>query len=182
MAKPTLISDVRSVLHRSLPESPVHGAGFQPAPSSRNLAESSQLPETSPIHRVHQVMQSLQPATAPRHLFPGTSLVLAAQQAQFEPEKTAKGRSLQEELVIRRDVFSGDLASIIRLAFLDECNGSIPFVAETLLEELKVIERRDRSYYVAESHDEDAVAAYCHRQKRRKDILARLLKLKRIAR
>jgi hypothetical protein len=179
MSKPTLVTDVRSVLRRSLPEPNARVIDFDTARPFENVAPFPQLPDNSMVYRSREVMNSLQAATALSRLFPGTPLIVLA-----VPENPAKDLPMDVAPLPMREIStrperSADLAAIIRSSFSDEFEDSVPAVAEALLGELGVIERQDRSYYVAENHDDDAMAAYNYRQRRRKDILSELLELKR---
>jgi hypothetical protein len=189
MPKPTVISDVRSVLRRSLPESDTRVIEFNAARTYNtynNVTEFPQLPEETIVGRVRQVMNSLQAATALSHLFPGTPLlVLAVPQDRFE-ESTQPLEGTYNDVaplpmreINTRNEAAPELTALIRASFVDEFREGVPAVAESLLGELGVIERQDRGYYLADNHDDDSAAAYNYRQRRRKDILAELLEMKR---
>jgi hypothetical protein len=183
MLKPTLVSDVRSVLRRSLPASDPRVIEFRSTPDIDDPDGYPPLPEGSIINRARDVMNSLQAATALSRLFPGTPLVLLAFPEGRFPEHHIEGLPEDVTPLPMREVSArpervADLATIIRSSLVEEFESGVPAAAEALLGELGVVERQDRAYFMAESHDDDSIAAYNYRQRRRKDILAELLELK----
>jgi hypothetical protein len=185
MSKPSLIADVRSILRRSLPETDEQVyVALGEAP--RQVGEGNEIPfpvhpNSTVLNHAHDVMQSLRAATVLGHLFPGVPLVLVAvSEPTNQPQPTTE--PLPMRTIITRRVRSGDLAAIIRDAMVEEFPANVPAQAEALLAELGAIERQDRGYHFTDEHTDDAIAAYNYRQRRRGDILAELLELKRGAR
>src|SRR5258707_9994781 len=178
MSKPTLVSDVRSVLRRSLPEIDPRVIEFDSAQYLDIQDDYSPVPESPILRRAREVMNSLQAASALSRLFPGMPLLLVAfpEDLREEPKQVAP---LTLRDVTPRPERIADLAAIIRSSFVDEFEAGVPAAAEALLGELGVIERQDHAYYLDDSPNEDSIAAYNYRQCRRKDILAELLELKR---
>jgi hypothetical protein len=181
MSKQSYIADVRSILSRSLDLQPLGEICDRPGREfeSNEIRFPSRI-EPSVVDRAREVMRSLETATVLSRLFPGAPLVLIAVP---EPESQPKPEAepLPMRCITTGRTHSGDLASIIRTAMVEEFPANVPAAAESLLGELGVIERQDRGYYLADQHSDDAVAAYNYRQRRRTDILAELLELKRDA-
>jgi len=184
MSKPYLIADVRSILRRSLPEtgpqSPELDCAVLDEPISMIPFPLS--PEPNTLDRARQVMQTLEAASVVERLFPGARLVLLSVPEPVQPRWTEKSEPLpMREFRTRepKEDRPADLAAIVRTAMVEDLNEDLPSAAESLLAELGMIERQNRSYYQADSRSDDATAAFNYRQRRRSDILAELLELKR---
>jgi hypothetical protein len=148
-----------------------------------DICQSNEIPfpvspraDCTQLDRARDVMHSLETATVLSRLFPGTPLVLLTLPETHE----SQAEPLPMRSITTQRTGSGDLAAIVRTVMVEEFP-SVPAAAEVLLGELGVIERQNRSYYLADRHSDDANAAYDYRQRRRGDILAELLELKRAA-
>ena len=187
MFKPFLIADVRSILRRSLPEFgslQSSDLDFTVPEEFGNQIPLPGSPEFAVSDRAHQVMQTLEAATEVARLFPGARLVLLTIPKSTRPPGSGMAQPLPFPVIKTRELrreSSADLAAIVRTAMVEDLSEDLPPAAESLLAELGVIERQNRSYFLADSRTGDATAAFNYRQRRRSDILAELLELKRSA-
>jgi hypothetical protein len=179
MARATTVSDVRSILRRSLPDSVP--AGNDPAERLEGPqdAEPSRVISASTLERTFEIMHTLQTASVLSRLLPGMPLILLG--LPGVDGSAARLADMPEPLTIDSRPSTGshsDHAGNMRASLADSFSASVPAAAEALLSELGVIERQDRAYYRNESHNEDASAAYQYRQRRKADILAEILELR----